>query len=230
MTSATHHRTHAVWTVWVEYSATGEGRTLMARVAHAPSAKKAIEAFGKAFDPYFAQGADVAAGVLANGVTTFLFSPAALDRARALAGKAHLVIEGRYHLRPCVAGLNTASSNLPLSRLPPRPLRGLAALQGGRAKTALPDSRSQTLRRKFGIARRTRCRRNAINTRGQRPPASELTSGPPVLDLNCSKFPRASSTSMAGYRSVDAIPEWPSGRCKARPGSSRRGRRSASCS
>ena len=48
-----------LWTVWQDYGATGEGRTLMARIAHAESAQEALADFGREFDPYFCAGAEV---------------------------------------------------------------------------------------------------------------------------------------------------------------------------
>jgi hypothetical protein len=86
-----------LWTVWLDYSATGEGRSLFARIAYAEAAEDAIELFGKTFDAYYARGADAEEGVVENAVTAFLFSPAALEQARQLEGKASVVVEGRFH-------------------------------------------------------------------------------------------------------------------------------------
>jgi len=86
-----------LWTVWLASSATGEGRSLLARIAYAETAEDAIAAFGKAFDPYFARGADAGEGVVENAVTAFLLSPASLEQARRLEGKANVVVESRFH-------------------------------------------------------------------------------------------------------------------------------------
>jgi hypothetical protein len=39
-----------LWTAWLDYYATGEGRTLFARIAYAETAEDAIRQFGTAFD------------------------------------------------------------------------------------------------------------------------------------------------------------------------------------
>ncbi len=36
-----------LWTVWQDYGATGEGRTLMARIAYAQNAQEAVAGFGQ---------------------------------------------------------------------------------------------------------------------------------------------------------------------------------------
>ena len=40
-----------LWTVWVDYGATGEGRTLMARIGYAEDEADALAAFAKVFGP-----------------------------------------------------------------------------------------------------------------------------------------------------------------------------------
>ncbi len=86
-----------LWTVWLDYFATGEGRTFFARIAYAEKAEDAIAKFGEAFDPHFARGADAEEGVVENDVVRFLFAPTVLEQARRLEGKANLVVEGRFH-------------------------------------------------------------------------------------------------------------------------------------
>ena len=71
-----------LWTVWQDYGATGEGRTLMARVAYAENEEEALAGFGRAFDLFFASGAKALEGVQENEVTQALFAPAAFQRAR----------------------------------------------------------------------------------------------------------------------------------------------------
>ena len=86
-----------LWTVWVDYSATGEGRSLMARISHAENAQDALEAFGEEFDAYFARGAQAVEGVLKNKVTQALFSSAAFTQARHLEGRATFELTARCH-------------------------------------------------------------------------------------------------------------------------------------
>lgn len=86
-----------LWTAWLDYHASGEGRSLFARIAYAETASDAIGQFGDAFDPFFARGADAEEGVVENAITAFLMSPAALELARQLEGKAGVVVEARFH-------------------------------------------------------------------------------------------------------------------------------------
>lgn len=86
-----------LWTVWCQYSATGEGQTLLARIAYAETAEDAVSGFDKAFHPFRAFVADAKVGVVENDLTRFLISPAALEGARELEGKANVVIENRCH-------------------------------------------------------------------------------------------------------------------------------------
>jgi len=85
-----------LWTVWLDYFATGEGRSLMARIAYAETAERAREGFEARFGDYFAQGASVAEGVVCNGVTERLFAPSALEHLQSLSGQAALTLEGYY--------------------------------------------------------------------------------------------------------------------------------------
>ena len=59
-----------LWTVWLNYLATGEGHTIMARVGYAENAQEAIAGFAKDFGEYFAKGAEVMEGVQKNDVTS----------------------------------------------------------------------------------------------------------------------------------------------------------------
>lgn len=86
-----------LWTVWQDYGATGEGRTLMARVAYAETELEALAGFGREFDPFFASGAKALEGVQENEVTQVLFAPEALKRARQMEGRATLALAARFH-------------------------------------------------------------------------------------------------------------------------------------
>ena len=86
-----------LWTVLQDYFATGEGRTLMARIGYAENAQDAIEGFGREFDPYFASGAEALEGVHENEVTQALFAPAAFKRAREMEGSATFALIARFH-------------------------------------------------------------------------------------------------------------------------------------
>ena len=86
-----------LWTVWQDYFATGEGRTLMACIAYAKNEEEAIAAFGRHFNPYYALGANALEGVHENEVTQALFTPRTLDSAKELEGRAMLQLAGSFH-------------------------------------------------------------------------------------------------------------------------------------
>ena len=47
-----------LWTVWADYFATGEGRTLLGLICSASSPQDARQRFGEVFDPYYVSGWD----------------------------------------------------------------------------------------------------------------------------------------------------------------------------
>lgn len=86
-----------LWTVWQDYLATGEGRTMMARISYAENADEARAGFGREFDLYYASGAQALEGVHENEVTQALFTPAAFKRARQMEGRASMELSARFH-------------------------------------------------------------------------------------------------------------------------------------
>lgn len=86
-----------LWTVWQDYGATGEGRTLLARVSYAENEQDARAGFGREFDEHFVSGAEALEGVHENEVTRSLFAPAALKRAREMEGRATLELSARFY-------------------------------------------------------------------------------------------------------------------------------------
>jgi hypothetical protein len=84
-----------LWTAWLDYYATGEGRTLFGWVGYAEDRPEALKRFGAAFGDYFAQDAYAAEGVVENEVTHHLFSQEALDNVRGLEGRADGELLGR---------------------------------------------------------------------------------------------------------------------------------------
>lgn len=86
-----------LWTVWLDYFATGEGRAYMACIGYADTAEQARQRFEERFSSYFAEAAYVGEGVVRNGVTGLLFSERLLDHMQGLAGEASLTLEGYYH-------------------------------------------------------------------------------------------------------------------------------------
>jgi hypothetical protein len=86
-----------LWSVWLDYGATGEGRTLMARIAYAEDEHDALAGFGKAFDPYYARGAEAIQGVADNNVTRALFTAETLAWVRQHEGLANLDVLAKFH-------------------------------------------------------------------------------------------------------------------------------------
>lgn len=68
-----------LWTAWLDYSATGEGRAYMACIAFAKSKDEILSHFGRKFHPWYATGCEVGEGILRNRVTTLLWSGTLLD-------------------------------------------------------------------------------------------------------------------------------------------------------
>jgi hypothetical protein len=68
-----------LWTVWLDYLSTGEGRTKMACFTFATDESAAITKFEEKFGEYFAQGCQVEEGLQRNAVTKLLFSKAVMD-------------------------------------------------------------------------------------------------------------------------------------------------------
>ena len=86
-----------LWTVWLDYFATDEGRSLMACIVYAENEQGAIAGFARHFDEHYAQGAEALEGVHKNEVTQVLFSPLALKRAKELEGRAMVELAGSFY-------------------------------------------------------------------------------------------------------------------------------------
>lgn len=86
-----------LWTVSLDYHATGEGRTLFGWIGYADGEQSAIDRFGQAFDPYFARGANAAEGIVEDRVVCHLFSQQALQEVRQLNGCGNLELVGSLH-------------------------------------------------------------------------------------------------------------------------------------
>lgn len=87
----------AIWTASIDYFATGEGRTMMARISYARDAEDARQQFGNAFDPYYAQGCTLELGVARNPVTLFLWSTRALEFFEALDSRGAIEANSSFH-------------------------------------------------------------------------------------------------------------------------------------
>ena len=87
----------AIWTASSDYFATGEGRTMMARISYAQDEDDARRQFGIAFNTYFAQGCEVERGVARNEVTLFLWSEKALAYFEQLDSRGTLEANSSFH-------------------------------------------------------------------------------------------------------------------------------------
>jgi hypothetical protein len=86
-----------LWTTWLDYEATGEGRTLFASVAYADGEQAALEGFKEEFGEHYALGAEAAQGVVENGVTKVLFADRTLAQVRDLEGRANVDLFAKFH-------------------------------------------------------------------------------------------------------------------------------------
>ena len=86
-----------LWTIYSDYFATGEGRTIQALITYAESKEEAIEKFGKRFDPYFATGADAEEGIIENKLTKYLFSAEMFESVKKMEGKANVKLSAELH-------------------------------------------------------------------------------------------------------------------------------------
>lgn len=86
-----------LWTAWVDYGGTGEGRTLMAWIAYAESEADAIARFEKRFDRYSAGCAYFKEGVIENDVTRFLIPPTVFKQVRRLERRASYEFRTSLH-------------------------------------------------------------------------------------------------------------------------------------
>lgn len=84
-----------LWTVWGEYSGTGEGLTLLTRIDHAESEAECREAYKKTFGSFWP--CTVEPGVVRNEVTTRLFPQETLEWAATMERRAKVQLEGKMH-------------------------------------------------------------------------------------------------------------------------------------
>jgi hypothetical protein len=87
-----------LWTVWSDFGGTGEGRTLVARIAYAEDERGALHGFEGVFGDYEARGAECAEGVVDNNVTRALFAHETFERLRELEGRANVDLFAKFHL------------------------------------------------------------------------------------------------------------------------------------
>ena len=81
---------YTLWTGWMDYFATGEGRSLMAYIGYAQNADELRKSASQALGEYYAKGLDVAEGLVENNVTLVVFSAKTFELVRALDGQASI--------------------------------------------------------------------------------------------------------------------------------------------
>lgn len=80
-----------LWTAWLDYYATGEGRILMACITYANCGDQIRARFAERFDPWYARGCEVQRGVVRNELTRLLWSGEALDMIERLAARGAVI-------------------------------------------------------------------------------------------------------------------------------------------
>jgi hypothetical protein len=68
-----------IWTGWIDYSATGEGRTIKGIIAQATDEEAFKQKIIENFGDYFAIDSKVGQGIVRNELTEFLWSKQTLD-------------------------------------------------------------------------------------------------------------------------------------------------------
>ncbi len=86
-----------LWTVWADYFATGEGRTILGLICSALSPQDARQRFGEVFGPFYVPGCDVEKPVVRNEITQFLWSGASLTALEELDPRASVEATSRIH-------------------------------------------------------------------------------------------------------------------------------------
>jgi len=88
-----------LWTVTADYSAVGEGRTLMAMVLQDEYESNARQTFADEFGDFFASGATVTEGVNINDpILVGLFNAALLERLEEVEGRGNVFLSGSFHV------------------------------------------------------------------------------------------------------------------------------------
>lgn len=96
---ASEAKVYTLWTVWADYGATGEGRTISACIVYAPDKESALNEFKRIIHggDFYALGAEAKPGVIENEFTRFIFSDKVFEFCKRENGKAHINIGGHVH-------------------------------------------------------------------------------------------------------------------------------------
>ena len=87
----------SIYTGWLDYAATGEGRTTSAFIGWAASPDRLREEASKVLGEFFGQALEVAEGVVENQVTSAVFSPTVFEQLRRLDGRANIKCHAMMH-------------------------------------------------------------------------------------------------------------------------------------
>ena len=86
-----------IYTGWLDYAATGEGRTMSAYIGWAASPDRLREEASKVFGEFFGRALEVAEGVVENQVTSAVFSAAVFEQLCRLGGRANIKCHAVIH-------------------------------------------------------------------------------------------------------------------------------------
>lgn len=86
-----------LFTIYSDYGATGEGRTMQALITYAEDEVDAIKKFAECFNPYFAVGAEAKEGIVKNELTQYLFTPQVFAAVENMEGRANLKVYSEMH-------------------------------------------------------------------------------------------------------------------------------------
>lgn len=88
----------SIWTVWVDYGATGEGQTWLVWIGYALDEAAARKSFSDRFGEFFAQFCEIETGAVLNQVTERLLPPGTAELLEGANGKAQAEFYAHMHL------------------------------------------------------------------------------------------------------------------------------------
>ncbi len=86
-----------LWTIYGDYYATGEGRTISALITYAENEKNALNEFSKTFGDFFVLSATAEEGIVKNEVVRMLFNDKLFKRLEETEGLGNAKLSAQYH-------------------------------------------------------------------------------------------------------------------------------------
>ena len=86
-----------LWTIQLDYMATGEGRTMIAMICYADNEQDAIKKFAKEHGSYYAIGAEAMEGIVETPLVLQLITKDVLKFAKENEFKASIIITNSLH-------------------------------------------------------------------------------------------------------------------------------------